>query len=628
MVHTKKIISGSLILFLSLKLCAQILVTVPHDNWNLIYVDSEESALGRYGSNVYDDDITTIWHTQWQAADPDYPHELIIDMGDVYNIAGIRYLPRQDGGPNGTIIEYDFFTSLNGTDWDTAIYNGVWARNTSEKETLFNPVEGRYIRFVGLEEINYNPWASCAELNVLYAFTGLEFVADKNIVSIGEAVHFTDLSGNSPTAWEWIFEGGNPATSNEQNPEVVYNDFGEYSVWLITTSASGNDTLVKPGYISVGYCIPQVEINDIYIDTVWAGSILNSSGPDEGIADYTHLSTEMYRGASYPIFVHYNNPWNSIDTSGCWIDWNNDGAFDLDNEFVLLTGHHSVEGVITVPEDAVFDTVRMRILARYWRWPPDPCEDIENGEIEDYSIVVKPFSPEIPVAYFEASKTILCAGDVVNFIDLSLNTPNFWSWEFEGGVPDSGSFQTQLVRYPVAGSFMVSLTVSQPSGTDKITRNGYIIVYGDTSITRTGNILLANATDATYQWINCSDSSFISGATNHSFEASENGSYAVIVTQNGCTAISSCYIVNITGINDEDDTHRIRLYPNPNTGSFHLGVGLNKTVRVEIYNASGNIIYSNPEIIGDEEIQINIKGVYYVKVYTGKETLVRKVVVN
>jgi len=78
------------------------------------------------------------------------------------------------------------------------------------------------------------------------------FTADTTVVVEGDTVTFTDLSENTPTSWEWEFEGGTPATSNEQNPVIVYNTPGIYMVTLIVYNDFGSDTLSIPGYISVG----------------------------------------------------------------------------------------------------------------------------------------------------------------------------------------------------------------------------------------------------------------------------------------------------------------------------------------------------------------------------------------
>jgi len=66
-------------------------------------------------------------------------------------------------------------------------------------------------------------------------------------------VGFTDLSSNNPSAWNWIFPGGSPSFSNDQNPQsICYSEAGTYDVTLITTVANGsNDTLTLYDYITV-----------------------------------------------------------------------------------------------------------------------------------------------------------------------------------------------------------------------------------------------------------------------------------------------------------------------------------------------------------------------------------------
>ncbi|MBN2699674.1 MAG: M4 family metallopeptidase [Bacteroidales bacterium] len=64
-------------------------------------------------------------------------------------------------------------------------------------------------------------------------------------------VQFIDLSINDPTAWSWTFEGGTPATSNQQNPVITYNNPGSFQVSLTSTNAAGSNSTAKTGYISV-----------------------------------------------------------------------------------------------------------------------------------------------------------------------------------------------------------------------------------------------------------------------------------------------------------------------------------------------------------------------------------------
>jgi len=78
------------------------------------------------------------------------------------------------------------------------------------------------------------------------------FTANTTVIVDGDSIHFTDLSENTPTTWEWEFEGGTPTISNEQNPVIVYNTPGIYKVTLIVLNEFGSDTLSIPDYISVG----------------------------------------------------------------------------------------------------------------------------------------------------------------------------------------------------------------------------------------------------------------------------------------------------------------------------------------------------------------------------------------
>ena len=51
--------------------------------------------------------------------------------------------------------------------------------------------------------------------------------------------------------WQWIFEGGTPATSGLPNPSVVYNTAGVFPVTLIVSNAYGSDTLTQTNSILV-----------------------------------------------------------------------------------------------------------------------------------------------------------------------------------------------------------------------------------------------------------------------------------------------------------------------------------------------------------------------------------------
>jgi len=84
---------------------------LPREAWKVVYADSEETDNddGR-ADNVFDLQSTTFWHTEWSAAKPRHPHQVVIDLGDEEAVGGLRYLPRQDS-PNGRIKQYRLYLS-------------------------------------------------------------------------------------------------------------------------------------------------------------------------------------------------------------------------------------------------------------------------------------------------------------------------------------------------------------------------------------------------------------------------------------------------------------------------------------------------------------------------------------
>jgi PKD repeat protein len=72
----------------------------------------------------------------------------------------------------------------------------------------------------------------------------------------------------------------------------------------------------------------------------------------------------------------------------------------------------------------------------------------------------------ICAAKFEAERRVICAGETVEFTDLSYHGITARSWEFEGGTAASLTDETTSVTYPAAGTFDVLLKAG--NGTDTV----------------------------------------------------------------------------------------------------------------------------------------------------------------
>ncbi len=80
--------------------------------------------------------------------------------------------------------------------------------------------------------------------------SGAYFIADPVQLCAGLSVDFTDLSGGTPTAWNWSFPGGTPSSSTLQHPhDIVYSVPGTYDVSLTMTNSQGSSAVTRTGYI-------------------------------------------------------------------------------------------------------------------------------------------------------------------------------------------------------------------------------------------------------------------------------------------------------------------------------------------------------------------------------------------
>ena len=132
----------------------------------VVYASSQESGEGD-ASHLTDGDPNTIWHTMYSVTVAKDPHWVDLDAGEVKEIKGFTYLPRQNGG-NGNIKDYSIQVSMDGKEWGEPVNKGTFARDSKEKRVLFDkPVKARYIRFTALSEQNGQDFASGAEITIL-----------------------------------------------------------------------------------------------------------------------------------------------------------------------------------------------------------------------------------------------------------------------------------------------------------------------------------------------------------------------------------------------------------------------------------------------------------------------------
>ena len=73
-----------------------------------------------------------------------------------------------------------------------------------------------------------------------------------------------------------------------------------------------------------------------------------------------------------------------------------------------------------------------------------------------------------------ANNVNICLGNSITFSDISTGSPTSWTWDFGDG--NSSTLQNPTHTYSSAGTYNVSLTVSDGASTDSETKTAFITV--------------------------------------------------------------------------------------------------------------------------------------------------------
>jgi hypothetical protein len=181
-----------------------------------------------------------------------------------------------------------------------------------------------------------------------------------------------------------------------------------------------------------------------------------------------------------------------------------------------------------------------------------------------------------------------------------------FTWTNGTTYTESGTYTQTLTNVAGCDSLVTLNLTINPTPTATATDNG------------NGTGTLVASTGASYQWIDCATNTPITGATNATYTAEINGSYAVIVTNSSnCSATSSCVIVDYIGL--EENTVSFNVYPNPTTGAINIVIDqttANYDVTVEDMNGRaianfGSLINGNG--VYSLDLSNVVTGVYFIK---------------
>ncbi|WP_297712082.1 beta-N-acetylglucosaminidase domain-containing protein [Clostridium sp.] len=130
------------------------------------------------------------------------------------------------------------------------------------------------------------------------------FDVSSTFVVPGQEVKFTNLSSMASSEFEWTFKGVNIETSTEENPTVVYEKEGIYSVTLKAKNILGNDVIVKEGLITVSNSANTEKTNLALGKSVTASSsVAGSEAPEMAVDGKSNTKWCANKGNTHTLTI-------------------------------------------------------------------------------------------------------------------------------------------------------------------------------------------------------------------------------------------------------------------------------------------------------------------------------------
>jgi alpha-L-fucosidase len=128
-------------------------------DWKIVGFDDEDAV------KMLDGNISSVWHQRGKKM----PIDVVVDLGNIYNVNGFKYLPDQNKWSSGIITNYKFFVSDDNKQWkrvDQGEFSNI-KNNPVWQIRNFKPEMARYIKLCALKNTSNDNVSGYAEIDVI-----------------------------------------------------------------------------------------------------------------------------------------------------------------------------------------------------------------------------------------------------------------------------------------------------------------------------------------------------------------------------------------------------------------------------------------------------------------------------
>jgi len=133
---------------------------ISRKSWKLVGINDERATA------IIDGNPASVWH---QRDGKKMPIDLVIDLGNKYNVSGFKYLPDQNRWSSGIITTYKFHVSDDNVNWklvDEGEFSNI-RNNPLMQVKNFTPVTARFIKLQASKNTQGDNVAGYAEVDVI-----------------------------------------------------------------------------------------------------------------------------------------------------------------------------------------------------------------------------------------------------------------------------------------------------------------------------------------------------------------------------------------------------------------------------------------------------------------------------
>lgn len=360
--------------------------------------------------------------------------------------------------------------------------------------------------------------------------TDVSYNRFNNFVFAGSLIYASDYSSYSLVN----VSSDNGATWTEIHAGIPTSVIYAYSLVLKgTTLFLGTDngvykntvgqnswTAVSTGLTNLYVKSLIVSGNDIYAGTQGGGVFKSSNNG----SSWTDVSTGI------PLFTNFT----CFGSSGSNIFAGTDNG-------VFMTSNGGTNWIPVNTGLADTNITAMTVSTNYL-WVGTTAHGVWKRQLSQFIASVPPQPGPI------TGSTTVCQSSTNTYSITPVNGATSYTWTLPSGWSGTSS-STSITATAGTNGGVISVTANNGNGSSTPQTLNVTVNSVDISVTQNGMTLTSNANPATWIWINCSTNLPVPGQTAQSFTASVAGNYAVIVSQNGCSDTSSCYLADTSCYN-------------------------------------------------------------------------------